>query len=1300
MDYRQGGYRFVRGNGLEIGALHAPACLPPGVRVEYADLNSKAASMEIFPEINPAALVAVDHVIDLDREGLRKFDSRSQDFVIANMVIEHVANPLAMIEEMFRVVRSGGHVVLSAPDKNYTFDKQRAVTSFEHVREEYEQGVTEIGDDHYIDFVAGISPQAMTGSNKAIASALRRARRRREPVHVWDSDAFSEFLDQGLKLLGVEADCLYERSGPETCLEHFTVWRVRAPVAVTKTLPADRVPAVADVAAAERSEPTEQAISQPEAGVVSPAPRRARAEVSGRLLLCGMHRSGTSILARLFTELGAWLGNEGDFLPPHERDNPDGYWERLDVYHAHVGFLQAMGFDWNRLSGFGPQAFATETATTLAEALRPIAARLSEHEPWLLKDPRLSLLLPAWRQLVPDFVPIVAVRHPLEIAGSLLRSHRGIYPTSYVLALWEKYLLRLLKDLDGQPALFVSYRRLLEAPEAQIERIVRGLTEHGVRGLRTPTPEALANLLKRDLHRHRVDADAEGVLDTAQARLYQLLTQAADQDGLERIDVADWPEPDAELAEFEAAFDSREAEGRRKAETEQSARLISIERASQTILEQMQLQERQRQAIERENARLAQDLAAKVESITDMKERLAENHARMQALRDELSTARQENSALAQRLVEFDRSIADLRGSLSWKVTAPLRWAAGLFKKPRMSYRLEQRLYRWYYGFPGVSYQRKRALVLWLHRHFAFFTRSTQSYVLYRQGNVRRPAKIAQQPRMDATRAAALIARLRRRPKFSIVMPVYNTDRRWLDDAVQSLYAQYYQDWQLCIVDDCSSKPETLRYLAELKDPRIKVHRLEENQGIARATNVALTLVEGDYIGLLDHDDVLTRDALLEVALVLQDEDVELVYSDEDKMDVDGHCHGPIYKPDFSPEYLSSNNYFCHFTVVSRALMEQVGGLRYGYDGAQDFDLVLRLSERAKRIHHIPKVLYHWRMVPSSTAATADAKPYTWEAGRRALNDALDRRGIAGRIDLGPFPNTYHMRRDLLISPLVSIVVPFRDEPELLKTCVGSILKKSTYRNIELVLVDNQSRLPATRALLAELQAADSRIRVVAYDRPFNYSALHNFAVPHARGDYLLLLNNDTEVITPDWIEALLEHAQRPEVAVAGCRLLYPDDTVQHAGVIVGIGSFAGHAHHLLPADHPGYMARPHLLQNVSSVTFACAMLRAEVYQELGGLDEEHLAVAYNDVDFCLRAREKGYLVVYTPHAELYHHESKTRGGENDETKKQRFAAETAYMHHRHAQVIANGDPYYNINFPRDGCSYEVDPDYVGTLPQ
>lgn len=535
---------------------------------------------------------------------------------------------------------------------------------------------------------------------------------------------------------------------------------------------------------------------------------------------------------------------------------------------------------------------------------------------------------------------------------------------------------------------------------------------------------------------------------------------------------------------------------------------------------------------------------------------------------------------------------------------------------------------------------------------------------------------------LEAQRARA--AEFAHRPKISILMPVYNVPSEWLRRAVASVEAQSYGNWELCIVDDASTSADTRDALGRIHGPRITIRWLKQNCGIAAATNATLKLATGEYIGLLDHDDELTPDALYEVVAAINAHDPDLIYSDEDFLDLEGRRANPHFKPDFSPDLLLSHNYVTHFVVLRRALFERIGGFDSRYDGAQDYDLVLRATEATAAIHHIPKILYHWRMSAASTSFDADSKPGAQAASRRALTDALARRGVRAEVLDANLPHFFRVRRAIEDEPLVSILIPFKDQPELLKQCIGSVLERSTWRNYEIVGVSNNSVRSETFALMAELAARDARVRFEEYDVPFNFSRIVNHAAARARGAHLVLLNNDIEVISWDWLEAMLEHSQRPEVGAVGAKLYYPDDTVQHAGIIVGLGGYAAHSHKHFRNDAFGYINRLNVIQNLSAMTGACLMVKKALYQALGGLDEDQFGVAYNDVDFCLRAREQGLFNVFTPYAELYHHESLSRGYEDTPEKRARFEVEKAHFARRHRAILERGDPYYSPHLTLD----------------
>jgi GT2 family glycosyltransferase len=535
--------------------------------------------------------------------------------------------------------------------------------------------------------------------------------------------------------------------------------------------------------------------------------------------------------------------------------------------------------------------------------------------------------------------------------------------------------------------------------------------------------------------------------------------------------------------------------------------------------------------------------------------------------------------------------------------------------------------------------------------------------------------------RYNPDKAHAAIANFTRQPVISIVMPVFNTNREYLCKAIDSVRKQYYSKWELCICDDASTSdcvPQVLEEYAKA-DPRIKVTRAEKNGGISRASNAALALATGEFVGLLDHDDELPPDALYEVASVFQEVEVDLIYSDEDKLDESGQRCDPFFKPAWSPDLLMSCMYTSHFSVYRRSLVESVGRFREGYEGSQDYDLALRVTEKTDKVIHIPRILYHWRKMPGSAAASTEAKPYAYDAGRRALQDALARRGVAGEVTREGASGLYRVRRNIQNGAKVSIIIPTRDRVDLLRRCLESIEALTSGSDFEILVVDNGS------SDLEALQYLGSiRHRVIRDDGAFNYSRLNNSAAKQACGDYLLLLNNDVEILDGEWLSAMLEHAQRPEVGAVGAKLLYPDGRIQHAGTILGIGSIAGHSHRFLEhATDTGYSNFTNIVRNYSAVTAACLMVRRNVYDEIGGLNEADLAVSFNDVDFCLRLRERGYLVVYSPYARLCHHESASRGFNV-------ALEEQAYMKCRWRQCLLN-DPYYNPNLTLAKENFEID---------
>lgn len=516
-------------------------------------------------------------------------------------------------------------------------------------------------------------------------------------------------------------------------------------------------------------------------------------------------------------------------------------------------------------------------------------------------------------------------------------------------------------------------------------------------------------------------------------------------------------------------------------------------------------------------------------------------------------------------------------------------------------------------------------------------------------------------------------------PKISIVVPTYNTPINFLKEMIQSVKEQTYSNWELCIADGNSTGVEVKEVLTAYAqdDARIKINFLSENKGIAGNTNECLKLCTGEYIALFDHDDLLEPNALYEmVKKINEDQQIDFIYSDEDKVDeYSKSYYDPHFKQDWAPDTFRSYNYICHFTVFKRSLLEQVGEFDSRFDGSQDYDMFLRLTEKAEKIVHIPKILYHWRVHKESTASDISAKQYTIDAAKRALEEHLKRIGVDGKIEPGLVRGTHRTNYTIKESPKVSIIIPTKDHIDDLKKCLDAI-KKSTYTNYEIILVENNSVEKETFEYY-EMLKEDENIQVIIWDEAFNYSKINNFGIKHSKGEYIVLLNNDVELLTPNWIEEMLMHCQREEVGIVGAKLYYPDDTIQHAGVIIGIGGVAGHSHKYYGREENGYFSRLKIIQNLSAVTAACLMIRRDVFDRVGGL-EEAFTVAFNDVDLCLKVRELNKLVIFTPYVEAYHYESKSRGAEDTLEKLERFNNEIELFKNRWG--LYRTDPYYNSN--------------------
>ncbi|MEK5036065.1 glycosyltransferase family 2 protein [Paenibacillus sp. FSL R7-0302] len=546
---------------------------------------------------------------------------------------------------------------------------------------------------------------------------------------------------------------------------------------------------------------------------------------------------------------------------------------------------------------------------------------------------------------------------------------------------------------------------------------------------------------------------------------------------------------------------------------------------------------------------------------------------------------------------------------------------------------------------------------------------------------------------LDIVRIKESVEQFDYKPLISIIVPVYNVEEVWLRKCIESVKDQLYSNWELCISDDASTKPHIKRILQEYQkfDSRIKVIFRNQNGHISNSSNSALDIATGEFIALLDHDDELTPDALYENVLLLNEfPAADVIYSDEDKISVEGERFSPFFKPDWSPDLLMSQMYTCHLSVYRKSLIDQIGGFRVGYEGSQDFDLMLRVTELTENIYHIPKILYHWRAIPTSTASNGSTKDYTHVAGLKAIQDAINRRELDATVEsIEGHSNVYLMRYKPTHNPKISIIIPSKNMCLVLKKCLESIFSNTSYENFEVIIIDNGSNESEVFELYRHYESVEgNRFKVYVLDIPFNYSKLNNFGVEKATGELILLLNNDVEVITADWLNEMAGQAIRKDVGAVGACLYYPDNTIQHGGVVLGIGGVAGHSHKYFASDHTGYYRRLKIVSNYTAVTAACLMLRKDVYNEVNGLEEE-LQVAFNDVDLCLKIWSSGYNNVWLPHVKLYHYESKSRGHEDTIEKQVRFSKEISLVKNRWSDLLEN-DPAYNPNLSKVKEDYSI----------
>ncbi|KTB76502.1 glycosyl transferase family 2 [Pseudomonas syringae] len=625
-------------------------------------------------------------------------------------------------------------------------------------------------------------------------------------------------------------------------------------------------------------------------------------------------------------------------------------------------------------------------------------------------------------------------------------------------------------------------------------------------------------------------------------------------------------------------------------------------------------------------------------------------------------------------------TIMELQGSTSWKITSPLRKIVAAIRRARGG---EQAAapFPAHGSLPHTVEPEETELIHSEHvpEHVDTYTQWVEEF-----DTIDDIDRLCMYEEMGAWKT---------KPLLSIIMPVYNPPIDMLREAIESIKTQVYFNWELCIADDASTDHRVRLFLEQSvkSDHRIKVTYREQNGHISKASNSALDVATGEFIVLMDNDDTLPEHALFWVAKTINNHpDAAVIYSDEDKIDEQGIRSAPYFKTDWNPYLFRSHNMISHLGVYRKELVDKVGRFRVGMEGSQDYDLALRCVEQvnATQIIHIPRVLYHWRMHAGSTAMSTDEKPYAQNAGQKALDEHLKRSGIAGHAELLDF-GMYRVHYDLpAVKPLVSLIIPTRNAYALVKQCIESIRHKTLYPNYEIILVDNGSDDPQSLQYF-EMLSRLTGVTVLRDDGEFNYSALNNNAVEHAKGELIGLINNDIEVINPEWLDEMVSLALQPNAGAIGARLWYPDERLQHGGVIMGPLTLAGHAHKMLPRGHHGYFGRASLIQGMSAVTAACLVVKKSVFQEVGGLNAKDLKIAFNDVDLCLKIMQAGYQNIWTPNADLYHHESATRGFEDTPEKIKRFISEVEYMQNKWRAIIKH-DPYYNPNLTISAEDFSV----------
>ena len=969
-------------------------------------------------------------------------------------------------------------------------------------------------------------------------------------------------------------------------------------------------------------------------------------------IITGMHRSGTSLMASLMQSAGI---NIGEKLMGAEYSNPKGHFENLDFVGFHEYAL--------RSQGICQEGWTLQQNIDLPHQLIDKAKLVIEENAisncWGWKDPRTTLFLDFWKDLLPQAYFVFVYRSPWEVVDSLYRRGDEIFYSNpkYALQVWMHYNKNILDFYN----LFPNQSILLN-----IDNVIADCT--------------VISRLCNDKFAIKLDDPSKDIIDKSLMKnvpsnsYRQMLIQKFFPEALELYDKLN---NRADLKFQQVHLDTLKHE-------------ISVEeRFLQDWLDgykigkdfKIKLQETQSelQQTQSELQQTQSELQQTQSKLQQTQSELQQTQSELQQTQSELQQTQSELQQTQSELQHFKNIITAMETSKFWKsrkIWFKFKDLLGVKNK-----------------FDHIN--QLKLIIILIFTHGLSYTinifKQENKILLSNDINYQKWLNNNYPRKTDLVSMINKIKLLEYKPVISIIMPVYNTPGEFLKEAIDSVLNQVYPYWELCIADDASTKQYIQILLTEYinKDSRIKVVFREENGHISLSSNSAIHLATGEYIALLDHDDLLTPHALYEVVKLLnQHPEADMIYSDEDKINQEGKLKDPFFKPDWCPDSFLSRMYTCHLGVYRRELVKQIGGFRAGYEGSQDYDLVLRLTEKTNQIFHIPNVLYHWRMHTESTAQDISTKNYATIAAQKAIEDALERRGEIGKVI--PIQGGYNnVRYEIKNYDLISIIIPTKNLGDLLNTCLQSIFEKTTYPHYEILVIDNGSTEEKTKQIIELWKIKEpQRFRSEVLNIPFNFSKINNYAVKQTKGKYLLFLNNDTEVINNDWLDAMVEQAQRDSIGAVGTLLLYPDNTIQHAGVIAGLGGVANHSHKNYPSEAHGYFNQIKTINNYSAVTAACVMCRREVFEEVGGFEED-LAVAFNDIDLCFKMVDKGYKNVYLPHVKLYHYESKSRGYEDTPEKKARFNKEVRYMQSKWKDIIKH-DPCYNPNLTREREDFSI----------